>query len=470
MERKLLLPIAILLLFAFNTTAETVPDLPALPIDSSLKIVEHNEGEKISFWEKFLNFFGFSNEKKEDAAQEEKTRGDVSEDITTDIPEFDSSKLQIKRLDEEESVAEAVGNNSDSEKANPSDANNVQESEALEIPKGFEEDGPLKLPDGISELVESVETEVEKNINDNNISQSTDITKSQPLDTSKEKLQEQEVEMSFTNKNSESQIDSNQKTDDISDLKLPDGFDDITIEDSKQAETPKQETVEQGVEKIEESKNPPLKPANTANIANITNATNVTNTLDTVQVTDNSLNDNATDVTTKNVTLPKDDVQTTDKPVDNLPEKGNLENNPISDASLPVPNYAKTQEDSTKPESIIEKFKRNFTSKKSQPIELPKITEEDYETNEKGEIKKEFTEIDSIQMEFINNETQVLILPDDDVVLGELTEKAKINQMDLYSYIKLFWENYHKLKREPQRKVIESFIEEYDENFNQEKY
>ncbi|CAN0599863.1 unnamed protein product, partial [Ectocarpus sp. 12 AP-2014] len=116
------------------------------------------------------------------------------------------------------------------------------------------------------------------------------------------------------------------------------------------------------------------------------------------------------------------------------------------------------------------KFAKNLTNKKSEQIELPKITEKDYETNEKGEIKKESVEIDSTQLQFVNNETQVLILPNDDVVLGELTEHAKIDEMDLYSYIKLFWENYDRLKREPQREVIERFIEEYDENFNQEKF
>ena len=77
-------------------------------------------------------------------------------------------------------------------------------------------------------------------------------------------------------------------------------------------------------------------------------------------------------------------------------------------------------------------------------------------------------ELDSTQLQFVNNEAQVLILPNDDVVLGELTESARINDMDLYLYIKTFWENYNRIKREPQREVIESFIEEYDENFNQE--
>ena len=73
MERKLLLPIAMLLLFAFNTSAETVPDLPPLPVGSSVEAVEQNDGEDVSFWKKILNFFGFSKEKKEDIAEKSKT-------------------------------------------------------------------------------------------------------------------------------------------------------------------------------------------------------------------------------------------------------------------------------------------------------------------------------------------------------------------------------------------------------------
>lgn len=455
MERKLLLLIAMLLLFAFNTSAETVPDLPALPMNSSLEVVEQNEGETISFWKKILNFFGFGNEKKEDITEKETVKenktseASSSEDIAADIPEFDSSKLQIKRLDEEGSVAKIAGNSLDSEEGHPNDTHNndnVQENEELTIPKGFEEDGPLKLPEGISELVEPVETEAEKNIQDNNIDQ--------PVDTLKEKSSEQEVENSLDDKNLGTQVDNNQTIEGIDDLKLPDGFDDITIEDSKTTEVPKQNNLEQGLEKTEGDKSLSLEP---------------TNKVDPVPAVDNSLSDNSADVVTKSLMLPKDDVQVVDKPADNLPENVEAENNTISDATLPPPDYATIQDDPQKLETKIDKYTNNLTNKESEQMELPKITEEDYETNEKGEIKKS-AEIDPVQLQFVNNETQVLILPEDDVVLGELTKKAKLHEMDLYSYIKLFWANYYKLKREPQREVIERFIEEYDENFNQEKF
>ena len=64
------------------------------------------------------------------------------------------------------------------------------------------------------------------------------------------------------------------------------------------------------------------------------------------------------------------------------------------------------------------------------------------------------------------NEAQVLILPNDDIVLGVLVDEAKLEQMDFRSYIDKFWENYNKLKREPRRLEIERFVENYDELFD----
>ena len=85
-------------------------------------------------------------------------------------------------------------------------------------------------------------------------------------------------------------------------------------------------------------------------------------------------------------------------------------------------------------------------------------------------MKQESIELDSKQLQFVNNEAQVLILPNDDVVLGEVTKQARINNMDLHAYIKKFWKNYGVLKREPKRQELEQFIENYDENFNEEAF
>ena len=74
---------------------------------------------------------------------------------------------------------------------------------------------------------------------------------------------------------------------------------------------------------------------------------------------------------------------------------------------------------------------------------------------------------DDVQMEFVKNEAQVLILPDDDIVLGDPTEKAMLEQMDFTSYIEIFWNKYYDFVREPQRLKMEKFIKDYDKNFNE---
>ena len=139
--------------------------------------------------------------------------------------------------------------------------------------------------------------------------------------------------------------------------------------------------------------------------------------------------------------------------------------------ALPIPAYASTPEIPKEPETSISKFTKTFESTQSNRIELPKITEEDFIVNNDGEpVKQESIELDSKQLQFVNNEAQVLILPNDDVVLGEVTKQARINNMDLHAYIKKFWKNYGVLKREPKRQELEQFIENYDENFNEEAF
>ncbi|WP_342278313.1 palindromic element RPE1 domain-containing protein [Candidatus Tisiphia endosymbiont of Myopa tessellatipennis] len=60
--------------------------------------------------------------------------------------------------------------------------------------------------------------------------------------------------------------------------------------------------------------------------------------------------------------------------------------------------------------------------------------------------------------EFVQDETQMLLLPNDDVVLGELTEEARLEQMDMYSFIQMFKKIYDSDNRKQQRKMIDNFI------------
>jgi len=143
----------------------------------------------------------------------------------------------------------------------------------------------------------------------------------------------------------------------------------------------------------------------------------------------------------------------------------------VAKDALPIPSYASTPEIPKEPETSVSRFVKTFESKGANQIELPKITDEDFIAHDDGEVvQHESIELDPKQLQFMNNEAQVLILPNDDVVLGDITTEARINDMDLHTYIKMFWKNYDVLKREPKREEIEQFIENYDENFNEEEF
>ncbi|AGJ02151.1 ankyrin repeat domain-containing protein [Rickettsia prowazekii] len=70
--------------------------------------------------------------------------------------------------------------------------------------------------------------------------------------------------------------------------------------------------------------------------------------------------------------------------------------------------------------------------------------------------------------EFVKNETQMLFLPDDDIVLGKLTEDATLEQMDMHGYIKLFQKKEEWIANAEKRKLVESFIK-YDDDINKNK-
>jgi uncharacterized protein len=52
-------------------------------------------------------------------------------------------------------------------------------------------------------------------------------------------------------------------------------------------------------------------------------------------------------------------------------------------------------------------------------------------------------------------------LPEDDVVLGKLSENAELEVIDFRSYVELFWHSYEQVRDEDKRKSIDNFIEQY---------
>lgn len=519
MGQKLLLFISIVLLFAFNGNAETDANLPALPTDSTVKLIDQNESEEISLWQKILNFFGFGNKEKVDKKPIEKeesketqtaddSNGNITQqieknkDTTINMSKIDDGQSQDEDLDIDNAIKKITENTPDDNKANldDNDMGKNQDTDALSIPKGFEDDGPLKLPElpeGMSDRIDSENEEKRQNVEDN-------------TDNSANKMLPEIPAVSSNNSSDTEMFDNaDQKAlaADTNDLKLPDGFDDMKSEDTKLPDMPipnipeinrdeqKLEKAEDIVENKESQAEdlPLLPPVSSEGLTDLSEKTPVSKDDSSTSMDESPVSTDSSSVPAKDS---KDSVDIENNSADNMKEitlpasdeavpssgdivksedpKSSESNNKsqtdtISDISLPAPDYASIPDEPKKQESSIEKFTRAFTNKKSKQIELPKITEEDYASkDDETAVEKGVAGHDATQLQFVNNEAQVLILPNDDVVLGKLTEQAKINEMDLHTYIKKFWENYNRLKREPQREVIERFIEEYDENFNQE--
>jgi hypothetical protein len=106
----------------------------------------------------------------------------------------------------------------------------------------------------------------------------------------------------------------------------------------------------------------------------------------------------------------------------------------------------------------VKSYRQHIKDRLSKTKQLPKISKDDL-------IQTDLKE-DPIQIKFANDEAQVLLLPNDEVVLGEVTKESQINLMDLSSYLNIFWDNYNNIKNEPARQLINNFVDNYDSNFN----
>ena len=114
-------------------------------------------------------------------------------------------------------------------------------------------------------------------------------------------------------------------------------------------------------------------------------------------------------------------------------------------------------------DSLVSKYTKQVQNSKSIK-ELPKITSDEIEKSDKLNSASDEKVDDSKQLKFIEDEAKVLSIPNDDVVLGELTDEAKLEQVDFREYVIKFWEFYNNLAREPRRKEIDNFIQKFDDN------
>lgn len=116
------------------------------------------------------------------------------------------------------------------------------------------------------------------------------------------------------------------------------------------------------------------------------------------------------------------------------------------------------------PQTLEKQVNNNKTTnnqEKSPPVSTPNVTIQKQDNKVNNETSESITK-------FVKDETQMLLLPDDDIVLGKLTEQATLEQMDMYAYIKLFQKKEEWIASAERRKVVESFIK-YDNDINKKK-
>ncbi len=66
---------------------------------------------------------------------------------------------------------------------------------------------------------------------------------------------------------------------------------------------------------------------------------------------------------------------------------------------------------------------------------------------------------------FIQDELVMFLIPDDDVVLGKVTEEAKLQEMNGKDYINLFWQKYYAAISAPKDYETEIFITTYNHHY-----
>ena len=251
----------------------------------------------------------------------------------------------------------------------------------------------------------------------------------------------------INNKNQSTDKSSLQKVPDISDLKLPDG--------------------------IKPDEELPTKPEAIANKTSPLNASEASDTISkntpvqnitlSLPATDDKSANNNKALTVNTPPIP-------DTPAKNANSKNNpplpATENLLEPKTDKLPENVKLTQDSVAQSSQnsealnVKTYRQHLQDRLNKTQKLPEISKEDINPVPATE------EANPDQTKFVNDEAQVLILPNDEVVLGEVTRESQLDLMDLNSYLKIFWSNYNSIKNEPARQAINNFIENYDANFN----
>jgi hypothetical protein len=434
MEKNLLIFVSILLLNSAPSYADNESGLPALPTASEIQVEEVGSDSSKSLWQKFKEYFGFGEEKK---IVEKQPDAPAAVEKTEDT----GQAAQSKSINDRQTVID-----------------NKENGNSSDIPPGSTDEGPMnvKLPEPESEVDVPDQLKLPVGFGDDVIKDSNaneplqDVTnldeitrKNNAADnaTAASKILDQAEE-----KTKDVKEPAEPQTEEMSVPQLPEAYEDKTKEAVKQdgvKEPAEPQTEEVSVPQLPEAYEDKAKEA----------------------VKEDDVKEPSEPKTEEELVVKNDEsivklVLPTDKPA------GASANSP----NITVPEYANAANQPNEDEAAISKYKKEFEAKTSKPAIVPKISESELSLENKSkqvDLKaSDLEEFDAKQLKFVNNEAQVLILPNDDIVLGVLVDEAKLEQMDFRSYIDKFWENYNKLKREPRRLEIEKFVENYDELFD----
>ncbi len=162
--------------------------------------------------------------------------------------------------------------------------------------------------------------------------------------------------------------------------------------------------------------------------------------------------------TTKNKTTPQ-------KELKEIQSKHDTQKKEITRVTKPQePNLAKPQKQqetnleekiTTKNKTTPQKELKGNQSKNDDKIMLPELNQAP-----KPRLPQPEIQID----EFIEKELKMLLLENDDIILGKMTRKAYLKYLDYNDYITTFWKKYDYLKNTPKRDKINKYIENYYEN------
>lgn len=440
-KKKILTLSFIVILVSINCFAEepeALPPLPTLEVSETYNSKQDNE----SFWDKILDFFGFGN-KKQSESQPKPTEQDIK--IESNSPD-QGQGLKTNQPDQSQpSQLQQIENlNSESSKS-------VDKTSELQIPSGFtpEEEPVASNPTSTQQIP------VETKPNPDTVSSNPEDNKSADNATKQQRKEtEAELKIPSLDENSEVKLQET-KSIEVNDTEIK--LSDTAKTTSEVVPTEAKPNQADVIEGKDISEGTPNNSSDTQNVIS---------------------QDIATQVPSGNVKSTKSDDAVEDKNIGSdqkSPEvvqepEIKVEQNPEAEESKTITPKANKKNDKDVKEikkqveqnvidNDVANYRKHLQERLNKNKVLPTVSEQDRKPILPVETSEE---LDPKQLKFINDEAQVLVLPNDEVVLGMLTYDAQIELMDFSSYVKLFWDNYNLIKNEPARKAIEHFIDVYD--------